>query len=123
MQLPNHHNTLMVYLIVNDARKLQEFLLHVFEATLLVALPPDDSGPLHAEARIGDTTLMFSQASADWGAQPAGLFIYVPDADMAMQKALDKGATLVLPLEDKDYGRSGGVRDTNDNVWWITALH
>ena len=52
---------------------------------------------------------------------PAGLFIYVEDADETYKKAIEEGATVVTTLSDQAYGRSGGVKDPFGNTWWITA--
>jgi uncharacterized glyoxalase superfamily protein PhnB len=65
---------------------------------------------------------MFGQSSADWGSDNAGLFVYVEDADATFKKALDAGATEVMPVTDQSYGRSGGVKDPFGNTWWITAV-
>lgn len=53
---------------------------------------------------------------------PAGIFIYVKDADATFSLALEKGAAQILPLSDQSYGRSGGVKDAFGNTWWITSV-
>lgn len=37
------------------------------------------------------------------------------------QNALDAGATSDMPLSDKEYGRAGWVKESNNNTWWITS--
>jgi PhnB protein len=123
MKQPQQHNTAMPYLIADDPLALQTFLRTVFDAVMLIEVPRSEhSGLLHAEAKIGDSTIMFSGSSEQWKAQTAGIFIYVEDADSAFSKAINLGATEILPVEDKDYGRSCGVQDTNGNIWWITSI-
>jgi PhnB protein len=48
--------------------------------------------------------------------------LYVQDADKAFQKALDAGATLVMPVSDMFYGdRVGQVMDPFGYKWMITT--
>lgn len=123
MKQPQQHNTAMPYLIVDDPRALQTFLTTVFDAKMIIELPESGhAGPLHAEAKIGDSAIMFSGSTEQWKAQTAGIFIYVDDADVTFSKAINLGATEILPVENKDYGKSCGVQDTNGNVWWITSI-
>ncbi|MGL5891938.1 MAG: VOC family protein, partial [Bacteroidia bacterium] len=74
MKQPQQHNTVIPYLIVKDPRALQTFLLTVFDAKMLIEVPaPEHTGPLHAEAKIGDSVIMFSGSSELWEPQTAGL--------------------------------------------------
>lgn len=52
--------------------------------------------------------------------QNAGMFIYVENTDKTFQKAIDHGAEVLMPISDKEYGRTCGVRDPFGNTWWIT---
>jgi len=63
---------------------------------------------------------MMGQSNDDWSIQNAGLYINVEDTDAAFQKALDHGATVIMPIENKEYGRTSGVKDPQGNTWWIT---
>jgi uncharacterized glyoxalase superfamily protein PhnB len=65
---------------------------------------------------------MFSNSTKDWKPRTADMFVYVENADTAFNNAVAAGGKVVLPLEDKDYGRSGGVEDPFGNIWWITAV-
>ena len=53
--------------------------------------------------------------------QPAGMFVYVEDADETYHKALAEGAKSIMPPSDQEYGRSGGVIDPFGNTWWPTT--
>lgn len=92
----------------------------VFDATELQKHMREDV-IMHGEVRIGDSLIMFAESTDQWGGQPAGLFICVDDADATYQKALDAGATSIMPPADQDYGRSCGVKDAYGNIWWITV--
>ncbi len=112
----------MPYLILNDAKAFIEFLKNVFGAEMTHETYDDKGLPLHFEANVGGSTIMFGNAGSEWNAATANLFVYVDDADEVFAKALSNGGETVREVADLPYGRSGGVRDPNGNVWWITAV-
>lgn len=121
MNIPQSHQTVMVYLILENPEAFINFTKEVFDAELTHKGMRDDGTIMHAEIRIGQNTIMFAQASGQWKSMTAGMFVYVPSADKAFDIALKNGATVVTELSDQPYGRTGGVKDTNGNVWWITT--
>ena len=123
MQIPPIHQQIMPYLIVENAKNLIEFLTEVFDANLSLKKMRDADLIMHAEMVIGSHTIMLADATEDWKAQNAGLFIYVENADQVYQKALERGSTSLMPPSDEDYGRSCGVVDPTGNVWWITSVN
>ncbi len=122
MKIPDGHQAIMPYLILNDAKGFIEFIKEVFGAEMTHETYDDNGEPNHCEANIGGSTLMFGSSGGEWGAATANLFVYVDDADDTFAKAINKGGETVREVEDLPYGRSGGVRDPNGNVWWVTAV-
>ncbi|MDQ4140595.1 MAG: VOC family protein [Bacteroidota bacterium] len=122
MNIPNGHQTVMPYLMLHNATMFIKFVKQVFNAELIFERERDEHKLMHAEVRINECTLMFCDATDDWKTQTANLFVYVPNADEAYQKALNAGAETIMPLSDQDYGRTCGVTDPTGNVWWITAI-
>lgn len=122
MNIPEKHQTVMPYLILRDIRGFLKFIQDVFDAQILEEHLDEEHRVVHAEVKIGDSTLMMGQANEIWNVNNAGMFIYVKDADVAFNHALKYGAESILELEDKEYGRSGGVKDPFGNIWWITSL-
>ncbi len=123
MNIPTSHQTVMPYLILKNAGKFYDFAQSVFDAeTLHKTMHEDNKTIRHCEIKIGDSTLMFSNSTAEWDARPASLFIYVEDADESYQKSLDHGAISIQELRDTDYGKTCGVKDPCGNVWWITSV-
>lgn len=56
------------------------------------------------------------------GGTPTTLNIYAEDADAAFQRAIDAGATEVMPVQDHFYGdRSGMVEDPFGHRWSIST--
>jgi uncharacterized glyoxalase superfamily protein PhnB len=81
------------------------------------------AGGLHCELRIGDSMLMLGGGAPARGREkPTALHVYVPDVDAVCKRALEAGAELVNPLEDKPYGeRMCGVKDLGGNLWYIAT--
>ena len=121
ISIPAGYQQVMPYLIVSSAEKFLDFMLSVFDANeKMKSLKPDNT-IAHAEVQLGESIIMFSSSSDQFTEQPAGLFVYVADADKTYQKALDAGAKPVMPMSDQPYGRTGGVKDPFGNTWWVTT--
>lgn len=121
MNIPNGHQAVMPYLMMEDAAGFIEFIKSVFNAEMT---HQDMRGEIigHCEANINGSTIMFSQSRDEWKPATANLFVYVDDADAVYNKALDAGGKSITEMADQDYGRSGGVEDPSGNVWWITSV-
>jgi len=122
LNIPAGYQPIMPYLIVPRANQFLRFLHTVFGAEEKLKHLREDGQIMHAEMTISGSTLMVAAANDTWTAQPADLFIYVPNADETYQKALAEGATSVLEPRDQDYGRTCGVKDPFGNTWWITSV-
>ncbi|AOM77812.1 glyoxalase [Pedobacter steynii] len=124
MNTPRQHQAVMPYLMLEGAQKFTDFIKKVFDAEVTQQHQRvDQSGLLmHGEAQISGSTIMYCDAVGSWGVAVSNLFIYVDNADERFHKAIEAGATTVMELSDKEYGRTCGVKDTTGNVWWITSL-
>lgn len=120
---PKDYQQVMPYLLLSDPEAFLAFSKAVLGAEEKMIMRGEDGRWQHCEIKVGESVIMFSQSMAEWPPQPAGLFVYVADADAAYAQALSLGATSVMPVGDQPYGRSGGVRDTNGNTWWLTTAH
>jgi PhnB protein len=121
MKIPDGYQQVMPYLIVKDAASFLDFTKNVFGAKEKMKVMRDEHTVMHAEIKIGDSVIMFADATSQFGPRPAGLFVYVEDADEAYNRAIAQGATSVMPMTDQEYGRSGGVADPFGNIWWPTT--
>jgi len=112
------------YLVAEDGLALLEFAKQGLGAEeMMRAVMPTG---VHAEVRIGDTTLMMGGGIAGkkfpGSLQPNALHVYVEDADAVTEKAIAAGATLIDPMRDQEYGeRSSTVRDKAGNYWYIAT--
>lgn len=121
MKLPENYNTVMPYLILEDATGFISFSKKLYNAEELQVVLNEDKSVMHGEIRIGDSTIMIGQSGNQWKPQPAGLYIHVEDCDITYKKALDLGAESVMEPSDQKYGRAAGVNDPFGNTWWLTS--
>ncbi|MCB0701032.1 MAG: VOC family protein [Chitinophagales bacterium] len=122
VNIPEQYKQVMPYLIIENASGFMDFLIAVFGATEQNRTMRDEHVIMHAEAGIGDCTIMFADATEEFTPLNSSMFIYVTDADAAFIKAIEKGAMEIMPPADQDYGRSCGVQDPFGNTWWITSV-
>lgn len=119
---PSDHSTVSAYVMTTRADALLGFLARVFGAETLLRLDREDGSVMHASVRIGDSTVMLADATADFPAFPAWLHVYVADVDATFGLAVAEGATEVQePSEKGDGDRRAGFRDASGNTWWIAT--
>jgi PhnB protein len=121
--IPEGYHSVQPYLIVNGAKGLLEFVTNVFGAAQTELMEaPDGSRVMHAEVKLGDSTIMMSDAQGPWQPMPAAMYVYVPNVDETFRKAVAAGGTSVMEPADQFYGyRHGGVKDPWGNFWWIAT--
>ncbi len=122
MEIPKNYQTVMPYLLLPNASEFILFTQKVFRAKETHKTMRDEHTIMHAEVMIGESTIMFADATEKYKSRPAGLFVYVDDADDTYKRAIQAGATVVTEIADQTYGRSGGIADPFGNVWWITSV-
>jgi PhnB protein len=116
---PGHH-TVTPYLY--GGPKLIDFLKEVFDAEVLHPGGPDAEGNSHNEVKIGDSPVDFGSGYFADKSMAAALWVYVPDVDATLQKALKAGAHLLREPENMSWGdRVCGVKDAFGNTWWIAT--
>lgn len=121
MYIPPGFTTVTPYFFVKDADRFVEFLVAgLAGAEVLRSLGPDGR-IAHVQVRIGTSTIMASEAGGAYPPMPTACYLYVENADAAMERALAAGASLQMAVADMPYGdRQGGVKDTHGNIWWIS---
>ena len=90
-----------------------------------------DGTPIHAELTLRGTTLMLGPENAAMGkrtaksvgASPAGLYIYVENADKVVDKATKLGATRQGPVMDMFWGDRCGTIVDPDGYSWMIGTH
>lgn len=120
MRIPPGFNAVTPYLFADDAAALVRFLVEGLGG-VEVLRHMDGDRIANAQVRLGNSTVMVSQASAAFPAMPASLYLYVEDADASMARALAAGASRIMDVANMPYqDRQGGVRDPCGNLWWLS---
>jgi PhnB protein len=119
---------LFAYLHVKDAARAIEFYAKAFGAREKFRLAEASGRIGHAELDFGGTTVMLAdefpeygiRGPAAFGATTVSIHIHVDDADEAIRRAVEAGASMVREAQDQFYGeRSGRVRDPFGHEWNI----
>jgi len=129
--IPKGYRSVTAHLVLGNAVQAIEFYKRAFGAVEIMRLAAPSGGKvMHAELKIGDTTVMMSdemgmsgeKAPASLGATTVSFYVYVKDADAAMKRAAAAGATVVMPVQDMFWGdRHGVIRDPFGHVWGLAT--
>lgn len=118
MRIPEQYNQLMPYLIIPKANDFLPFMKTLFGAAEQMLVPRGEGLIMHGELRIGDAVIMYADATEQFAARPAGMFIYVAEVDDVYAKAIAAGAIATMPPAQMEYGYTCGFVDPFGNNWW-----
>jgi PhnB protein len=120
---PQGYSSVSVYMMVDGAQRVIDFVKKVFGAVELRRFDGPDGKVMHAEVRIDDTVVMLADAVGGYPAFPVWLHVYVPDVDATYKKALQEGGVSVQePVrKEGDPDRRGGFKDPCGNTWWVST--
>jgi PhnB protein len=127
--IPEGFHSLTPNLVFQNAAPAIDFYKKVFGATERVRMPGPDGKVLHAELKIGDSTIFVNDAmgpvapTAPQGASnPMYLHLYVPDVDVIFNRALSAGARADMPVQDMFWGdRYGKLTDPFGQQWGVAT--
>jgi PhnB protein len=128
--IPTGYHSVTPYLIVSNAQRAIEFYKQAFGATEVLRLQSPDGKVGHAEVKIGDCHVMLADEFPDMGAKspqsiggtPVGFCIYLPDVDVAFDKAVAAGGNVERPVQDQFYGdRAGTIIDPFGHKWTLAT--
>lgn len=129
--IPEGFSTVNAYIIVPNAVEALDFYAKAFGAEQVARMPgPDGESTMHAEMRIGDSTVMLTDENPEWGSRsaltiggsPVSLHVYVEDADAFFDRAVTAGCEATMPLMDAFWGdRYGKVKDPYGIEWGIAT--
>lgn len=116
-------------LIVERVDDAIAFYQAVFGAELLERFAAPNGVVVHASLRIGAATFSMAEQVPEWkllapravGGSPVLLHLTLPDPDAACARVVERGGEIVIPLEDRFYGkREGRVRDPFGHLWVLS---
>ena len=130
--IPKGYNTVTPYLVVKGAAEAIDYYKNVFGATVVVRMDGPDGKVGHAELQIGDSRIMLADenpsmgqghiSATSVGGSPVSLYVYVPDCDKVIEKAVAERAKILKPVQDQFYGdRSGFIQDPFGHLWGIAT--
>ena len=128
--IPKGYNTITPYLVIKGAANAIEYYKNVLGATVVVSIDSPNGQVGHAELQIGDSKFMLADENPSMGARsaesigasPVSLYVYLPDCDKVIEKAVAEGAKLLKPAQDQFYGdRSGFFQDPFGHYWCIAT--
>lgn len=108
---------------IHGPLELLDFVEEVFGAN---ELERHEFNPekFHVEYQIGDSVIVVEAGPLppEYPSWTSSIYVYLEDVDAAFQRALARGAEIVMPVADQEYQeRSGGVKDMAGNTWWIST--
>ena len=130
--IPEGYTSVTPYLIVKDAAKAIEYYKKVFGAKELFRMDGPNGTVGHAELQIGNARIMLADenpsmgqghsSATSIGSSPVSLYLYIPDVDRVVERAVAEGAKIIKPIQDQFYGdRSGFVQDPFGHFWGIAT--
>ena len=122
--------TIVPTLRYRDAHAAIDWLERAFGFRRHFVVPDGEGGVAHAQLTFGSGMIMLGSAREDEFGQmqrppesadapvSQSPYVIVTDVDAHHERAVEAGADIVMPLEDKGYGGRGyGCRDPEGNLW------
>jgi PhnB protein len=131
--IPDTYRRVTPCLVVRGAAGALAFYADVFGATERMRFPGPGGTIVHAEIEIGDAVVIVEDENPQRGTTappPGGLpgtpvfqFIFVPDVDAAVARAVELGATLQRAPENQFYGDRDAFLIDPYGHGWTVATH
>jgi PhnB protein len=129
--IPDGYHSATPTLTIKGASEAIEFYKKAFGAKEINRFPgPDGKSIMHAEIKIGDSTIMLCDEMPQMGilspvstGGPSGaIYLYVNDSDSTFSKAISNGAKPLMPMMDGFWGdRVGAISDPFGHRWTIAT--
>lgn len=128
--VPKGYHTVTPGLALRDTAGAIEFYKKAFGAKEIGRMPGPDGKIMHAELKIGDSTIMVGeempqmvhQSPQTLGGTAVNLYVYVKDVDKAFDQAVNAGASVIMPVSDMFWGdRHGALKDPYGHSWGLAT--
>ncbi|NGO07863.1 VOC family protein [Streptomyces sp. HC44] len=117
-------------MIVPDPDRAAKFYQNALGAEEVLRVPGEDGRPTVIDHRLAGGSFRISPAVAEWGwlspddlgGSPVLIEIDVDDPDAVGERMTAHGAEVIVPIENRPYGkRSGRIRDPFGHLWILTG--
>ncbi len=130
--VPEGYHSVMPFITCKGADRAIDFYKKVFGATVLVKMDGPGGMIMHAELQIGDSRIFLGDEfpgmstapnpQAPASAHGYGIFVYTEDVDSMMQRAIDAGSRVDMPLQNMFWGdRYGKFTDPFGHNWGVAT--
>lgn len=128
--IPDDSSVVIPRLVCRDPASAIDFCTSTFDAVELGRRPGPDGKVAHALMKLGPAMIMIeaewptlpSRAPAPDGSSPVVIFVYVEDVDQTVERAVDRGAQVLVPAQDQFWGdRIAWIMDPSGHVWTIAT--
>jgi PhnB protein len=127
---PNVTPSLAPHLVCAGAADAIEFYKKAFGAEEVMRLPGPDGRLMHASVKINGATVLLVDEMPEYGvlgpAKLGGtavtLHLVVPDVDSAVERAVNAGAIITMPVANQFWGdRYGVIKDPFGHSWSLAT--
>ncbi len=128
--VPEDSSVVMPRLVCRDPAAAVAFCIRVLGAVELNRRPGPDGTVAHALMTIGPAMIMIegewptlpSRAPKADGSSPVVIFVYVPDVDRTVERAIVAGAQVLVPVQNQFWGdRIAWIMDPSGHVWTLAT--
>src|SRR5882724_4721957 len=110
--IPDGMHTVTPHLVCAGAADAIEFYKKAFNAVEGGRLPGPKGRIMHANIKIGDSSIFLVDEMPEWGAlgpkslkgSPVTIHLYVDDVDAVVERAVKAGAKVTMPVADQFWG-------------------
>lgn len=128
--IPDNSSVVIPRLVCRDPASAIDFCTNTFDAVELGRRPGPDGTVAHALMMIGPAMIMIeaewptlpSRAPVPDGSSPVVIFVYVEDVDQTIERAVGRGAQILVPVQNQFWGdRIAWIMDPSGHVWTIAT--
>ena len=128
--IPDGASVVIPRLVCRDPAAAIDFCVRTFGAIERGRRPGPDGTVAHAMMTIGPSMLMIeaewptltSRAPQPDGSSPVVIYVYVPDVDETVERAIANGAQVLVPLQNQFWGdRIAWIMDPSGHVWTVAS--
>jgi PhnB protein len=124
--VPKGYRTVTPHLVCRGTADAIQFYVRAFGAKEKLRMAAPDGSIAHAELQLGDSMVMLGEESPQQGAlspqaiggTPVNVFLYVADVDRSFARAVEAGATALMPPTNMFWGdRYAQLSDPFGHKW------
>lgn len=128
--IPDNSSVVIPRLVCRDPAGEADFCAGTFDAVELGRRPGPDGSVAHVLIMIGPAMVMIeaewptlpSRAPIPDGSSPVVIFVYVEDVDRTVERAVGRGAQILVPAQNQFWGdRIAWIMDSAGHVWTVAT--